>query len=100
MTKEKTETWDEEIPTKYVLTPGHYELEIIGLNYVASPFVDQVTKKARMTLQVETKEGTFRTGAWDVINYLRENKPVIGKTFSFNVTGEGTGRRFKNLALK
>ena len=96
----KEETWDKEIPVKYVLTAGHYKLEIQGLSYVTSPFVDPVTRKARMILVVETNEGTFRTGAWNLINFLRENKPVIGKTFTFDVTGEGTGRRFKNLALK
>ena len=53
-----------------------------------------------MSLHIVTEDGDFWTGAWNLINYLRENKPVIGKTFSFDVTGEGTGRRFKNLALK
>ena len=89
----KEETWDKEIPTKVALAVGHHEIVIKDIAYTRNRF-------GNMSLHIFTEDGSFWTGAWNVINYLRENKPVIGKTFSFDVTGEGTGRRFKNLALK
>lgn len=109
----KEETWDQDIPQQYRLTEGHHEVKIVQLQYVPTPFVDQKTQQAKKALQITGKisystdenkvaieEIQFRTSAWDVINYLIENKPVIGKTFTFDVTGTGTGRRFKNLELK
>lgn len=91
--KQKEESWDQEIPTRLRLTEGHHEIIIEDIEYMKNRF-------GNMSLHITTPEAEFWTGAWNVINYLRENKPVIGKTFSFDVTGESTGRRFKNLTLK
>lgn len=91
--KQKQEDWDQEIPTRLRLSEGHHEIEIEDLEYSRNRF-------GNMSLHIITPIGDCWTGAWNVINYLRENKPVIGKTFCFDVTGEGTGRRFKNLELK
>jgi len=92
MPKQKSEEWDSEIPTRVQLAEGHHEVKIVDIEYTRNRF-------GNMSLHVTTEDGQFWTGAWNVINYLRENKPVIGKTLAFDVTGEGTGRRFKNLTL-
>jgi len=100
----KEETWDKDIPTSYGLTEGHHEIVIKSIAYVNTSFADKTTGKVKKALQItfekEGEECQFRTSAWDIINFLKNNKPVIGKTFCFDVTGSGTGRRFKNLELK
>lgn len=90
--KKEAEDWDADIPTRVRLTEGHHDLVIEDLEYTRNRF-------GAMSLHITTPNGDFWTGAWNVINYLRENKPVIGKTFSFDLTGSGTGRRFKNMKL-
>lgn len=103
----KEETWDSELPAQlgFTLTEGKHEIKITAIELVNTRFADEKTGQAKKALQITgtltgtQKEATFKTGARNVWDYLRQNKPVIGKTFSFEITGEGKNRRFKDMTL-
>ena len=79
--------------------------EIACIELVNTRFADEKTGLAKKALQITCiptgteKEVNFNTGARNVWDYLRQNKPAIGKTFTFTITGEGKNRRFKDMEL-
>jgi len=101
------ETWDSELPEPlgFTLTEGKHEIKITAIELVNTRFADEKTGQAKKALQItgiltgSQKEATFKTGARNVWDYLRRNKPAINKTFSFTITGEGKNRRFKDMAI-
>ena len=103
----KQETWDSEMPeqTQFTLTEGKHETKITAIELVNTRFADEKTGIAKKALKITCiptgteKEVSFNTGARNVWDYLRQNKPIIGKTFKFNITGEGKNRRFKDMEL-
>lgn len=89
----KEEDWDKDIPERFILEDGKtYELKILDVQFTKNQWNKNV-------LVITTDKGKIMTGAWDVINTLRANKPVIGKTMQFTVVGKGIARRFVNLKV-
>ena len=88
-----------------VFFPNTEERRGACLELVNTRFADEKTGKAKKALKITCiptgteKEVSFNTGARNVWDYLRQNKPIIGKTFKFNITGEGKNRRFKDMEL-
>ena len=103
----KQETWDNEMPEQkgFNLTEGNHQIKITAIELVNTRFADEKTGLAKKALQItciptgSEKEVNFNTGARNVWDYLRQNKPIIGKTLKFNITGEGKNRRFKDMEL-
>ena len=104
----KQEDWDSEMPeqTEITLTEGKHEIKITSIQFVNTRFADEKTGKAKKAIEVTgvlsgtDKEAAFKTGARNVWDYLRQNKPIIGKTFKFSITGEGKSRRFKDMEIE
>ena len=101
------ETWDSELPAQlgFTLTEGKHEIKITAIELVNTRFADEKTGMAKKALRITgiltgtEKEASFNTGARNVWDYLRQNKPAINKTFTFTITGEGKNRRFKDMEL-
>lgn len=89
-----TEDWDKDIEINVGLTEGHHKYTIIGIQ----PF-KSLTGKQGVKLFLGDKK-ILNSTAQNMIEALRDAKPVLDKTIEYNQKGTQLQRRFDSIVIK